>query len=150
MSTARRPPSGRGRRQASEGSARRSRPARSESPREPRRRSDLLARVLVAIPAAILAIVFVDLGGTAWAVLMIAIAIACLFELYTLLARWRPASVVGFASAAALVLAARFGSLRDVLEITMATLPIVFFVVAARGRSGLSTVSVAGTLFGVY
>jgi phosphatidate cytidylyltransferase len=106
--------------------------------------------VLVAIPAAVLAIVFVDLGGTAWAVLMIAIALACLFELYTLLARWRPASVVGFASAIALVLAARFGTERVVLEVAMATLPVAFLVVAARGQNGLSTVSIAGTLLGVY
>jgi phosphatidate cytidylyltransferase len=161
MASARRPPAGRSRRRAPEAGseaapsgrerpARRSQDRRSRPARESGRGSDLLARILVAIPAAILAIVFVDLGGTAWAVLMIAIAVACLFELYTLLARWRPASVVGFASAAALVLAARFGSLRDVLEITMATLPVVFLVVAARGRSGLSTVSVAGTLLGVY
>jgi len=157
MSAARRPPAGRGRRRPPEaGSARRERPARrsrsprSQPPGDSGRRSDLLARILVAIPAAILAIVFVDLGGTAWAILMIAIAVACLFELYTLLARWRPASVVGFASAAALVLAARFGNLRDVLEVTMATLPVAFLVVAARGHSSLSTVSIAGTLLGVY
>lgn len=158
MAAARRPPADRGRRRRApeqtparrERPARRPRSSRSEAPKQPRRSSDLLARVLVAIPAAILAIVFVDLGGTAWAVLMIAIALACLFELYTLLARWRPASVVGFASAIALVLAARFGTERVVLEITMATLPVAFLVVAARGQSGLSTVSIAGTLLGVY
>ncbi len=157
MSAARRPPAGRRGRRRTESSpdrpprpARRAGSSRPEQTGEPRRGSDLLARILVAIPAAILAIVFVDLGGTAWALLMIAIACACLFELYTLLSRWRPASAVGFASAAALVLAARFGNERDVLEVTMATLPVVFLVVAARGRSGLSTVSVAGTLLGVY
>ena len=36
-----------------------------------RKRSDLLARVLVAVPAAVLAIAFVDLGGIPWATLMI-------------------------------------------------------------------------------
>jgi phosphatidate cytidylyltransferase len=155
MAAARRPPADRrGRRRAepppSRGRRGRGGSSRSEESERPRRRSDLLARILVAIPAAILAIVFVDLGGTAWAVLMIAIACACLFELYTLLARWRPASVVGFASAAALVLAARFGNQRDVLEVAMATLPVAFLVVIGRGRSGISTVSVAGTLLGVY
>ncbi len=158
MSAARRPPADRrGRRRPPaprparrERPARRPRSSRSEEDQEPRRSSELLARILVAVPAAILAIVFVDLGGTAWAVLMIAIAIACLFELYSLLARWKPASAVGFASAVALVLAARFGTERTVLEVTMATLPVAFLVVAARGRSGLSTVSIAGTLLGVY
>lgn len=139
------PTSGRGR-PASRNGSRRSRPPA----REPRRRSDLLARVLVAIPAAILAIVFVDLGGTAWAVLMGAIACVCLYELYSLLSRWRPSLLVGVASAIAMVLAARFGTERDVLEVAMATLPVAFLVVAARGQSGIATVSIAGTLLGVY
>ena len=95
MAAARRPPADRRGRRRVEPPPSRGRPgrggsSRSEESERPRRRSDLLARILVAIPAAILAIVFVDLGGTAWAVLMIAIACACLFELYTLLARWRP------------------------------------------------------------
>jgi len=118
--------------------------------RSPRRSSDLLARTLVAVPAAVVAIVFVDLGGTAWALFMLAIVGICLHELYGLLARWRPAPAVGFASAAAMVLAARFGTQRDVLEIAVATLPVAFLVVAARGQSGMATVSIAGTLLGVW
>jgi len=133
-------------RSAASNGARRSR----SEPRERRRSSDLLARILVAVPAAVLAIVFVDLGGTAWAVLMLAIACACLFELYAMLSRWRPASLVGMASAIAMVLFARFGTERDVLEVAMATLPVTFLVVVARGPSGIATVSVAGTLLGVF
>jgi phosphatidate cytidylyltransferase len=104
----------------------------------------------VAVPAAVVAIVFVDLGGTAWALFMLAIVWICLHELYGLLARWRPAPAVGFAAAAAMVLAARFGTQRDVLEIAMATLPVAFLIVAARGQSGMATVSIAGTLLGVW
>jgi phosphatidate cytidylyltransferase len=157
MPAARRPPadSPPGRRRPAE-APRRSRTAPSNGsrrtrsePRERRRSSDLLARILVAIPAAVLAIVFVDLGGTAWAVLMLVIACACLFELYAMLSRWRPASLVGMASAIAMVLFARFGTERDVLEVAMATLPVTFLVVVARGPSGIATVSVAGTLLGV-
>ena len=104
----------------------------------------------MAVPAAIVAIVFVDLGGTAWALFMLAICLVCLHELYRLLARWRPAPAVGFAAAAAMVLAARFGTQRDVLEIAAATLPVAFLIVAARGQSGMGTVSVAGTLLGAW
>lgn len=118
--------------------------------RAPRRTSDLLARVVVAVPAAIVAIVFVDLGGTAWALFMLAICLVCLHELYRLLGRWRPAPAVGFAAAAAMVLAARFGTQRDVLEIAAATLPVAFLIVAARGQSSMGTVSVAGTLLGAW
>jgi phosphatidate cytidylyltransferase len=129
--------------------AARAAPARDRD-RPPRRTSDLLARILVAVPAAVVAIVFVDLGGTAWALFMLVIVWICLHELYGLLARWRPAPAVGFASAAAMVLAARFGTQRDVLEIAVATLPVAFLIVAARGPSGMATVSIAGTLLGVW
>ncbi|HZE04830.1 MAG TPA: phosphatidate cytidylyltransferase [Solirubrobacteraceae bacterium] len=129
---------------------RRARAARAERSTRRRRSSDLLARILVAVPAAVLAIVFVDLGGTAWAVAMIVIACACLYELYALLSRWRPASIVGFATAVAVVLAARFGTQRDVLEIAMAAIPVTFLAVLARGQSRMATVSIAGTLLGVW
>ncbi|HWE10887.1 MAG TPA: phosphatidate cytidylyltransferase [Solirubrobacteraceae bacterium] len=157
MPAARRPPADRRARRRSEAAgdrreraARRERRTRSERDGTPRRRSDLLARILVAIPAAILAIAFVDLGGTAWAILMIGVACACLYELYALLSRWRPSPVVGFASAIAMVLAARFSTDRAVLEVAMATLPVAFLIVIARGAGGVATVSIAGTLLGVY
>ncbi len=112
--------------------------------------SDLGARILVAVPAAIIAIVFVDLGGLAFALFLIAVGAVCMHELYKLLARWRPAPAVGFAALAAMVIAARYGTERDVLEIAVAALPVAFLVVIARGQPRASTVSVAGTLLGVY
>jgi phosphatidate cytidylyltransferase len=112
-------------------------------------RSDLLARVLVAIPAAFVAIVFVDLGGLAFAVFMIAAGIACLHELFGLLGRWRPVPLVGFASLAAMVLAARYGGQHAVLAAAVATLPVAFLVGASRGGSGRPTVAIASTMLGV-
>ena len=124
-------------------------PARE--PQAPRRaRSDLLARVLVAVPAAVVAIAFVDVGGIAWALFMAAIALVCLHELYRMLPRWRPVPLVGFVSAAAMVIGAHFGSEREVLEIAVATLPVAFLGVLASGRGGTPTVSIAGTLLGVW
>jgi phosphatidate cytidylyltransferase len=111
--------------------------------------SELLARILIAIPAAIVAIVFIDLGGLAFAVFMIVVGWACLHELYRMLARWRPLDLVGFASVAAMVLAARYGGLREVLEVAVATVPVLFVFAVARGQSH-STVAIAGTLLGVY
>jgi phosphatidate cytidylyltransferase len=115
-----------------------------------RQRSDLLARFLVAVPAAVVAVAFVDIGGIGFALFMIAVGGICLHELYRMLARWRPAPLVGFASLAAMVLAARFGTERDVLEIGVATLPVTFLVVIGRGQGAMATVSIAGTLLGVY
>jgi phosphatidate cytidylyltransferase len=117
--------------------------------RERRQRSELLTRILVAIPLAIAAIILIDLGGIAFALFMIAVGWACLLELYRLLSRWRPQPVVGCAAVAGMVLAARYGTLRDVLEVAVATVPVLFLFVAARGQ-GHATVAIAGTLLGVY
>jgi phosphatidate cytidylyltransferase len=94
--------------------------------------------------------VFIDLGGTIFALFMIAVGAVCLHELYQLLRRWRPAAVVGFASLAVMVLGARFGSARVVLEVAAATLPVAFLVVIARGQQRQATVAIGGTLLGIY
>jgi phosphatidate cytidylyltransferase len=92
----------------------------------------------------------VDLGGTAWAVLMAVVSVLCLHELYRMLDRWRPSQYVGFVAAVAMVVAARFGSDRVVLEMAMAALPVTFLAVIASERTQMATVSIAGTLLGVY
>jgi phosphatidate cytidylyltransferase len=119
--------------------------------REPRRerKSDLPARILVAIPAAIVAITFVDLGGIAFALFMIAVGWVCMHELYRLLHRWRPVAIVGFAALAAMVLLARYASQKDVLLVAVAAVPVLFVATLMRGHGGI-TVSVAGTLLGIY
>ncbi len=106
-------------------------------------------RILIAVPAAVLLIVFVDLGGLPFALFLIAIGGACMYELYGLLARWRPLPVIGFAALAGMVLAGVYGGHRQVTEVAMATLPVLFLLTLARGQTH-ATVSIAGTLLGVY
>jgi len=103
----------------------------------------------VAVPAAIVAIVFVDLGGLPWALFMIALGWVCLHELYRMLERWRPVVVVGLAALAGMVMAARYGSEQRILEVTVGTLPVLFLTILVRGQRG-ATVAIAGTLLGVY
>ncbi len=143
-----RPPGGRppGVRQAG---GRPQRPRPPGEPRERRPRSDLLSRVLVAVPAAVLAVAIIDVGGTAWAVFMMLMGCACLQELYRMLDRWRPVPIVGFAGLVAMCLAARFGHLREVVEVAMGTVPVLFLAVTARAQHTGATVSIAGTLLGV-
>jgi phosphatidate cytidylyltransferase len=119
-------------------------------PRRPRQRSDLFSRIIVAVPAAVLAILFIDLGGTPFALFMLAIGLVCMHELYRMLVRWRPVALVGFASLAGMVIAARYGGLRQVLEVGMATIPVLFLAVLTRAQLGGATVAIAGTLLGVY
>jgi phosphatidate cytidylyltransferase len=111
--------------------------------------SDLLLRIVIAVPLAVLAIILINLGGLPFALFMIAAGALCLVELYQLLHRWRPVAVVGIAATAGMVLAARYGHLRDVMEVMVATVPVLFLVVVARGQ-GHATTAIASTLLGVY
>jgi phosphatidate cytidylyltransferase len=106
-------------------------------------------RVLVAIPLAILAIVVIEAGGIVFALFMLAVGWLCLIELYRMLARWRPLSIVGLAAVAGMVLSARYGDRRDILEVMVVTLPVLFLLVVARGQ-GHATTAIASTLLGVY
>jgi phosphatidate cytidylyltransferase len=115
----------------------------------PRRRSDLAGRVLVAVPGAILAIVFVDLGGIGWTVLVALLGCACVSELYSLLEEWRPITLVGLVVVVGMCLTAHFGNPRDVFGVAAATLPLMFLGILARGDSRRSTLSIAATLLGV-
>ncbi|HZU62021.1 MAG TPA: phosphatidate cytidylyltransferase [Solirubrobacteraceae bacterium] len=126
-----------------------SRGGRGAQGRSPGQGSDLLRRILVAIPAAVVAVLFIDLGGLAFALFMIAVGWACLHELYRMLARWHPVAIVGFASVAAMVLSARHGGERDIVLVAAATVPVLFLFVAGRGQ-GRHSVAIAGTLLGVY
>ncbi len=155
MSSTRRPPSGRsgrparsGARPATRSTARRPPPRRPSRARR-ERSSDLPGRIAVAIPAAILAIVFIDLGGLAFALFLVVIGLVCMHELYRLLHRWRPVVLVGFGALAAMVLAGRYGTERDVVEIALAAVPVAFVAVLLRGHGGM-TVAMAGTLLGIY
>jgi phosphatidate cytidylyltransferase len=123
---------------------------RRAAPAPPRRRSDLLARVFVGVPAAVLAIVFVDIGGVGWMLLMAILSCACLAELYRMLPGWRPVPAVGFLVAVAMCVAARYGTLADVLGAALAAAPLTFLAILARGQTTDATVSIASTLLGIF
>jgi phosphatidate cytidylyltransferase len=129
--------------------ARERRPRREPPERKPRRSSDLLQRILVAIPLAVATIVFIDLGGIPFAVFMIAAGCICMHELYGLLSRWRPIPLIGFVALAAMVLAARSYGQGGVLGVMVAVVPVVLVAVLARDQP-LPTVAIGGTLLGVY
>jgi phosphatidate cytidylyltransferase len=132
------------------GATRRESRARREPPaKKPRRRSDLLSRVVVAIPLAVATIIFIGLGGLAFQLFIIAAGLICVHECYQLLRAWRPVSVVGFAALAGMVFAARSGGQGGVLEVAMAAVPVTLILVLAREQPR-PTVAIGGTLLGVY
>ena len=136
--------------QARARTAPRERQARREPPaRKPRRRSDLLSRILVAIPLAVATIIFIDLGGLAFQLFIIAAGLICVHECYLLLGAWRPVAIVGFAALAGMVFAARSGGQGGVLEVAVAAVPVTLILVLAREQPR-PTVAIGGTLLGVY
>ena len=105
----------------------------------------------MAVPAAIFAIVLVDIGGTAWMALMVVLGAISLTELYRMLERWRPVVLVGIAALAGMCIAARYGSQHQVLEVEACTIPVLFIALLLRGQgTGGATIAIAGTLLGVF
>jgi phosphatidate cytidylyltransferase len=122
------------------------RPDRRE--REPRR-SDLLGRVVVAVPAAAFAIFIVVQGGLIFALGLIALGIAALHELYTLMRRARPLDLAGYAAVIGMVLLATYEQRADVLIALVAVLPLAFLLAITRPRLANVSWGIAATVLGV-
>jgi phosphatidate cytidylyltransferase len=124
--------------------------AREQAVRGPeRQRSDLLPRIAVAIPAILFALFIVGQGGLIFALGLIALGIAALTELYTLMRRAHPVDLAGFAAVAAMVLLATYEERADVLIALVAVLPVTFLLAIARPRLANISWGVAATVFGV-
>jgi phosphatidate cytidylyltransferase len=119
--------------------SRRPPPSRSSSARRDRGRgggSDLGARVLVAIPALLVAITMVSLGGTVFLVGLIALGLVCLHELFAMFERAHPARLAGAVGLIGLLLAAHLGDRTTVLLAFAACIPLTFLVVANQAGGG--------------
>lgn len=111
--------------------------------------SDLGARVVVAVPAAIFAIFIVSQGGAVFAVALIALGVLALSELYGLMRRARPVDLAGFLAIAAMVLLATYEREQSVLIGLVAAIPTVFLLALAREKLDNLAWGVAATIFGV-
>ena len=127
-------------------------PQARRPPAEPppaRRGSDLSARVIVAVPAAILAIGFDTLGGVGWALFTALFGVLGMMELYRMLERWKPVPWIGYVAVVGMCAAARFQGLRDTIAVALLALPALLVVVAMRPSIKNATVSIAGTMLGI-
>ena len=113
--------------------------------------SDLVARVLVAIPAIAFAVFIVASGGwifTAGVGLLGLIALHELFEMYR---RVKPVRLAGFLALIAILVAAHLGGERQVLLASMALFPVMFLIGLAMPQSGPSvTARMSLTVLGVF
>jgi phosphatidate cytidylyltransferase len=146
-------PEARTRRPASARSGRSQRPRSPRGarrvPRAPRRqRSDLNARILVAIPAIGVALVLVIEGGIIFTIGMLVLGCVCMHELYSMYARARPVRLAGFIALAGLLLAALYGGQLQIVLVAVAALPLLFGLTLLQPHPSVGAMAV--TLLGIY
>jgi phosphatidate cytidylyltransferase len=115
-----------------------------------RRGSSTAARVAVAVPWVIFAIVIIHYGGAIFAFSVVGIAFVCLHELYRMLRPVRPLPIAGFAGAAGLILAAEYGDQFQIVLMAALAVLVTFLLALARERRRYVTLSIAATLLGVF
>ena len=111
--------------------------------------SETTARVVVAIPWVIVAIAIVGIGGDVFALAMVAFGILGLREFFRMAASIHPIVLPGYATVAAMVLAAHFGDSFQILLVFAALFPVMFLFAAVRRSHELITTSLAFTVLGV-
>jgi phosphatidate cytidylyltransferase len=108
-----------------------------------------VARVGVAVPWIVLAIVIIAVGGIPFALAMIGFAVIGLAELFRMTRRFRPMIPIAFVAAAGMVVAAYYGTQFQMVLVGVAVFPLMFaFALAREPRRGV-THSMAITLFGI-
>jgi phosphatidate cytidylyltransferase len=111
-------------------------------------RSDLGARVLVALPAIALALFLVIEGGSIFTLGLFVLGCLCMHELYSMYARTHPARLAGFLALAGLLLAAQYGGQFQILLVAVAALPALFAFTLLQPRPSVAGLAV--TLLGIY
>ncbi len=117
--------------------------------RRPARQSDLLSRVLIAIPAVLFAILIVGQGGLVFSIGIFALGVLALGELYTLMGRVRPVNLGGFLALGGMIAAALYGDPSHVIMALAISFPLVFWLSFFRPRREHVSWALAATFFGV-
>jgi phosphatidate cytidylyltransferase len=91
----------------------------------------------------------VSQGGIVFALGVIALGILAQTELYTMMARVRPANLAGFLTLIGLVLAALYGEPRHVLLVLACSVPLTFFLSLARPTRENVSWAMAVTFLGI-
>jgi phosphatidate cytidylyltransferase len=124
-------------------------PAKAKKVRRPKGGGETVRRILFAVPAILFALAITIAGDIVFMLAMIAIGILCLREYLDLTSSVRPLAIPAYASVAAMVVAAHFGTSYNVLLIFAATFPVLFaFGADSRHRDGVTT-SMGVTLLGI-
>jgi phosphatidate cytidylyltransferase len=114
----------------------------------PRRRSDLGARILVALPAIALALFLVIEGGVVFAIGVLLFGGICLHELFAMYDRVHPVRLGGFIGLTGLIVAAQYGGQYQILLVAVSVLPLLFALTLIQRHPSLGGLALA--LLGVY
>jgi phosphatidate cytidylyltransferase len=125
------------------------RPARSRLQRLVPEMSETTSRVVVAIPWIVVAVTLVGIGGDAFAIGMVVLGVLGLREFFRMAGSIHPIVLPGYATVAAMVLAAHFGDSFQILLVFAALFPVMFVFAAVRRSHELITTSIAFTVLGV-
>jgi phosphatidate cytidylyltransferase len=109
--------------------------------------SDLLARIVVAIPAAVFAALIIWQGGWIFAAGIGLLAVVCVHELTVMLARARPVRLAAMIGVLGLLAAGTAGNERQVLLALVCCVPLTFFIAAAMPQRERITASISTTIF---
>ena len=120
-------------------------------PPKPRRRGtgETLKRVLVAIPWIVFAIVITAMGGAVFMAAMVFLGVIGLREFFLMARESRPLQAAGYIAVPAVIVAAHFGDSYQVLLVTAASFPLLFFLSAIRDDRDGITASMGMTVLGV-
>jgi phosphatidate cytidylyltransferase len=114
--------------------------------REPKKQSDLLARILVAIPAVAFAIVIIWQGEWVFAAGIGLLALVCVHELSVMFEKARPVRLAAMLGVIGLTVAGTLGDERQVMLALVATVPVTFALAIAMPQRERITASIAVTL----
>jgi phosphatidate cytidylyltransferase len=115
----------------------------------PTRRSETLARIGWAVPWIVFAIFIIVVGELAFTLAMVGLAWIGLAELFRMTAWAKPFVPVGFAVAAALIVAAHYGTGRTMGMAVGAAVPLMFAFAVSRPSLKNVTYSMAITIFAI-
>src|SRR4051794_32354090 len=111
-------------------------------------RSDLVQRVIVAVPAAVLAVLLIYVDPVAFAIAALVLGVAAMGELWGMYERVHPVKLAGFVALFGYAAAAHFGSEHDVLLVTVAVFPVMFLLGMQLSGGPSMTARMSLTVFG--
>lgn len=124
--------------------------APADQRRPKRSRSNLVGRLIVAVPAGLIALAAILNGTEPLAVFVLVVGGVALHEFYVLTDHVNPVRLAGFATLLALVLVGAYGDQFHLVAVIVAAFPLAFFAAQLIDHSENATLGLSATIFGVF